>query len=91
MPSSASVVMTSTSTASPHLLQGSARSVRVTFAMVIILAANVDLVRSTRRSFRRTARHQSKRAASGPVIRDNIGKVEPRIANAATSPTATIT
>src|SRR5689334_4342101 len=33
---------------------------------------------------------QSKRAASGPVIRDNNGKVEPRIASAATSPMATI-
>jgi hypothetical protein len=33
---------------------------------------------------------QSKRAASGPVIRDNIGNVEPRIASAARSPRATI-
>jgi hypothetical protein len=45
MPSNPSVVMTSTSTGPPHLLHGSARSVRVTFAMVIILAANVDLSR----------------------------------------------
>jgi hypothetical protein len=34
--------MTSTSTGPPHRLHGSARSVRVTFAMSIILAANVD-------------------------------------------------